>query len=106
MVIALDDFALFVDQDQVGSADLREVHAEGIDPEPIGVLGIAHGDMAGDAFAESEAREQAECAGQMDFAMAALFFYGRESRGTFEVFDSSGSLSFSHKFKNTDFAGC
>ena len=79
------------------------MHAEGVGPEPIGVFGIARGDVAGDAFVEPEAREQAERARQMDFAMATLLFGGSKDGRPREIFDSS--WSFNHKFKNTDFAG-
>jgi hypothetical protein len=43
------------------------------------MLGIVRGDVAGDAFVEPEAREQAERAGEVNFAMAALFLGGGES---------------------------
>ena len=36
------------------------MHTEGIYPEATGALGVAHCDVARDAFVESEAREQAE----------------------------------------------
>src|SRR6185437_3984472 len=93
--IAFDDFAAVVDQNQVRGADLREVHAERVHPEPIGALRVAHGDMAGDAFAETEAAEQAEGAGEANFAMAALLGYGGESGRRREVFDAS--WGFDHK---------
>src|SRR5260370_6119543 len=36
-------------------------------------LGIARGDVAGDAFIKAEAREEAKSSGEALFAMAALF---------------------------------
>ena len=47
---------------------------ERIDPEMVETFRIAGSDMTGDAFIESEAREQTEGAGQALFAMPAFFF--------------------------------
>ena len=35
------DFAVLVDEDEVADFDLREVRAEGVDPEVLGVQGVA-----------------------------------------------------------------
>ena len=50
----LDDVALVVDEDQVGDPDVREVHAERVDPEVVEPLRVAGGDVPGDAFVEAE----------------------------------------------------
>jgi hypothetical protein len=70
---AFDDIASVIYENEIGSANLAEVHAKGIDPEMIEPLGIAGGDVAGDAFIEAEAREEAKRGGEALFAMAALF---------------------------------
>ncbi len=46
--------------------------ANGIDPEVIGELGIARGDVAGHAFAEPEGAEETETGGQALFDVRAL----------------------------------
>ena len=89
-MIAVNHFAVIVDQHEVRSANLREVHAERVGPEPVVMFRIARGNVAGDAFIESEAREQAECACEVNFAMAALFFGGGESGRPRQILDSSG----------------
>ena len=66
------------------------MHAERIDPEAIGTLGVPARDVAGDAFAEAEASEEAKGSGEMDFAVAALFVEGGEGGRRGEVFDSTG----------------
>ena len=71
---ALDDLAGVAHQDQVGDADVAEAHAEGIDPEVVGQLGIASRDVAGDALGEAEAAEQPQRAGQPLLAVQALLF--------------------------------
>ena len=65
--------AMVVYQNQIGDTNLAKVHAERIDPEMIETLGVAGGNVSGDAFIKSEAREQAEGAGQALFAVLALF---------------------------------
>jgi hypothetical protein len=70
---AFDDIASVIYENKIGSANLAEVHAKGIHPEMIEPLGIARGDVAGDAFIKAEAREEAESGGEALFAMAALF---------------------------------
>ncbi len=71
-ILPFHHLSVVVYQNQIGGANLAEVHAEGIDPEMIEVFGIAGGDVSGDAFVESEAREQAEGAGQTLLAMPAF----------------------------------
>ena len=76
--VALDDRAGVVDADQVGDADVLEVHPERVDPEPVEVLGIAHGDVAGDAFVEAELAEQAERRREPLLAVQPLLLDGVE----------------------------
>ena len=77
---AFDDSASVIYKNKIGSANLAEVHAEGIHPEMIEPLGIARGDVAGDAFIKAKAREEAKRGGEALFAMAALFGDIRELR--------------------------
>ena len=72
---------------------MPEVDAERIDPEAVGVLRVADGDVAGDAFVEPESGEQAERRRQALLAVAPLLLEGRESGRRREVFGSSGSFS-------------
>ena len=72
--------AMVVHQNQVRSADLAKMHAEGIDPEMIEMFGVAGGDVAGNAFIEPEAGEQAKRASQALFAILPLLGHGSESR--------------------------
>ena len=58
--IALDDLSLVVDQQQVGHADLAEMHREGIDPEVVAALRVPSGDVAGNPFVEPVLGEQTE----------------------------------------------
>ena len=71
-MLAFDDFAAGVDEDQVGGADVGEVDAEGIDPEVVGMFGVAGGDVAGDAFVVTEAGEEAEAGGHTLFTVEAF----------------------------------
>ena len=74
------DIAAVVDQQQVLDADLPEAHAERIDPEVIGALGVACGDVAGGAFGEAETPEDAEGGGQSLLSMPALLLHALELR--------------------------
>ena len=67
-----DDRAVVVDAHQVGDRDQAEVDAERVQPEPVGELGVAHGDVAGHALAEPEATEQPERGGEALLAVDAL----------------------------------
>jgi hypothetical protein len=69
---AFDDSASVIYKNKVGSANLAEVHAKGIHPEMIEPLGIARGNVAGDAFIKTEAREEAKSGGEALLAMATL----------------------------------
>src|SRR2546428_8755082 len=60
-------------QNQIGDANLAEVHAERVHPEMIEPLRIAGGDVAGDAFVKTEAGEQTKRGGEPLHAVTALF---------------------------------
>ena len=60
--------------------DVAEAHGERVDPEVIGELGIAHGDVPGHTLAESEAAEDAQSCGQPLLAMQTLVLHIREGR--------------------------
>ena len=51
--LAVRELALVVDLDEIGHAHLPERHAERVDPQAIGVLGIAHGDVSEQPLAEA-----------------------------------------------------
>jgi len=70
--VAFHHLALVVDQDQVRRADVPEVHAERVDPEVVGPLRIAGGDVPGDPFVEAELGEEAEGGGQALLPVEAL----------------------------------
>src|SRR5215467_16101290 len=80
--LAFDDFAGVIDQDQVGSANLTEVEAEGIHPEMIQTLRVPRGDMAGDALVKTKFGEETKGSGEALFAMAALFGGSSKDRRT------------------------
>ena len=69
---AVDDVAVVVDEDEVADAHVPEAETERVDPEVVGELGVAHGDVAGDALAEAEAAEDAQRAGELLLAVQAL----------------------------------
>ncbi len=77
---SVDDIAVVVHQQQVADADVAEAHRERVDPEVIGELRIADGDVAGNAFAEAEAAEDAQCAGESLLAVQPLVLHVRERR--------------------------
>lgn len=77
------------------------MHAERIDPEPVGTLGVARGDVPRHALVEAESGEQPERSGEARFAMPPLFFHGGETRRSGKVADIPGSVSwFRHKDKD------
>ena len=78
--VALDHLARVAHEDQIRDAHVAEAHAEGVDPEVVGQLGIARRDVAGHALGESEAPEQAQRPGQPLLAVQALLLHGREGR--------------------------
>lgn len=60
VLAAVDDLALFVDEDQVRGLDQAEGGAERVHPERVGVHRVAERDVAGDAFVEAIFAEDAE----------------------------------------------
>ena len=76
--VALHHRAGVVDADEVGDADVLEVHAERVDPEPVQVLRIARGDVAGDALVEAELAEQPERRREPLLAVQPLLLDGVE----------------------------
>ena len=73
-VFAEDDVAVVVDEDQVAHLGVAEADRERVDPEVLGELGVANGDVPGDALAETDAAEYAQRAGQLLLAVQAFVF--------------------------------
>src|SRR5579859_2348796 len=71
-VVALDDLAAMVHQNQVRRADLPEMHAERVHPEMVQAFRVAGRDVAGYSFIELETRKQAKCGGKHALTMQAL----------------------------------
>src|SRR5580704_3792930 len=71
-VVAFDDLAAMVHQNQVRRADLPEVHPERVHPEMVQPFGVAGRDVAGYSFIKCETRKQAKCGGKHALAMQAL----------------------------------
>ncbi len=88
--VALDHVALVVDEQEVLDADLPEAHAERIDPEVVGVLGVPCRDVAGRALGEAEPPEETEGGGQALLAMPALLLARSRTRGKAWVIRSDG----------------
>ena len=78
-LVAVDDVAVVVDEDEVADAHVAEAEAERVDPEVVGELGVADRDVAGDALAEAEAAEDAQRAGELLLAVEALLLDGRRT---------------------------
>jgi len=72
--VALDDRPVVADQEKVTDLDVAEVHAERIHPEVIRALGIASGDVSGDALVEAEPTEETERGRQVLLAMQSFLF--------------------------------
>src|SRR5882724_12256022 len=71
-VLPFYNFAVVIDQNQVGGANLPEVHTERVDPKMIEAFGVAGGDVAGNPFIESKSRKQPKGARQALLAILAL----------------------------------
>jgi hypothetical protein len=78
--VALHDLTAVVHEDQVGRADVRERHAEGVHPEVIEPLGVARGDVTGHALLEPEPGEESEPRGEALLAMQPGFVHRVERR--------------------------
>ena len=79
-VLAFQHFAGVINHDQIRDANLAKVHAERIHPKTFFVLGVAHGDVTGDAFVETKFREQTKSRREAFFHMAALLLDRGEGR--------------------------
>ena len=77
--VAVDDIAGVVDQDQIARPDVPEAEAERVDPEVVGELRVADGDVAGDPFTETEPSEDAQRAGELGLAVGALLVDARRT---------------------------
>ena len=63
------------------------MHSEGVDPEVVEPLGVAGGDVSGDALVESEPGEQPERGREPLLAMEALLLGGVEHHIRWEFHD-------------------
>src|SRR4051812_21199220 len=72
---------MFIHEDQIRHPDVTEVHAEGVDPEMVGTLGVAGGDMTRDALVEPELGEEPETGGEPLLAVEPLLLDCGERRG-------------------------
>ena len=79
-VIALDDLAVMVHEQQVRDADQAEVLAERVHPEVVAQLRVAGGDVPRRPLVISELRPEAERGGEPLLAVEALLLDGREHR--------------------------
>ena len=77
---AVDHLALVVDEEQVADAHVPEAEAERVDPEVVGELRVANGDVAGDALSEAQAAEDPQRTGQLVLAVLTLVLDGLERR--------------------------
>src|SRR5215471_4702907 len=62
-----------IDQYEIRDANPAKVHTERIYPKTIKLLGIARGDVAGDAFVEAKFCKEPERGSKTFLAVAALF---------------------------------
>ena len=78
-----------IDLDKVAALHEREGDAKGVDPEGVGVDGVADGDVSGDAFVETVFAEDAQGGGEAALEVFALFVFVGEfgGAGEFEQFD-------------------
>ncbi len=79
--VALDDLALVADPDQVAALDHAEVHAEGVDPEGVGLGRVADGDVSGDALVQAGLAEHPERRCELGLAVRTLLLDGVERLG-------------------------
>ena len=77
---ALDHIADAVDTDEIRDGDMREMHAERIDPERVGEFRITRRDMSGDAFTEPQRRENAQTRGKPFLSIVPLLLEILEAR--------------------------
>src|SRR5271156_4618244 len=70
--------ALFIYQHEVRNANVRKVHAKGIDPEMVLQFGIPCRDVPGHSLDEAELREEPKSRGQALLAVQAFLRGGCE----------------------------
>ena len=75
---AVNNFAMMVDQQQVADAHVSKAQAKWVDPKVVSQFGVAHGDVAGNAFTKTHTTENTQGAGEARLAIDALFFKGVE----------------------------
>ena len=94
--VAVHDLAVVPHEQQVAHPDVPEMHAERVDPEMVGQLGIACGDVPGDSLVEAEAAEKPERGREVLFAVQPLFLDAatllRQHRGNIAARESLGLL--------------
>jgi len=73
-MVAVHDVTVVVDEDEIRHPHQTETARERIHPEVVGILGVAHGDVPGDAFAETETTKDAQRCGKFLLALEPLFF--------------------------------
>src|SRR5437762_1731817 len=78
--VTFDDVSGLVDENQIVRRYEREVLAEMVHPKALGMLGIAHRDMARGAVVEPEPRQHAVRAREPDLAMVTFGFDGGKCR--------------------------
>ncbi len=78
--LALQHAAREIDLAQVARADQAPADTERVHPEAVGVLRVAHGDVARHPVVVAEAREDPARAREARLAVRALFFDARERR--------------------------
>ena len=69
--VALEHGAVEVDEDQVSRREKAPAAAERVDPEAVGMPGVAHRDVAGDPVVVAEPGEDAVRGGEPELVMGA-----------------------------------
>ena len=72
--IADDNIAVVVDQQKIACLHVAEALSERVHPEVIRQNWVTGGHVPGDAFAESKASKDPQCASEFCFSVSALFF--------------------------------
>src|SRR5579859_2758502 len=89
-MVAFDDLAPMVHQNQVRRADLPEMHPERVHPEMVQPFRVAGRDVAGHSFIKCKTRKQAKCGGEHALAMQALLGRGGKFRWLGNVWGACG----------------
>jgi hypothetical protein len=77
-MIALDDFALVIDPNEIRRLYQSEAHPEAIHPERVRELRVTHRDVARDTLVESELGEEPQSGSQPFLSVLPLFSQGLE----------------------------